>query len=625
MRAKSRGDDFAGRAPQLHATALASAAAAARSDGAVRETMARGRGSRAVVVDVSKRIVVRDLGRVERLHEMEERVLLLGGGGVLEAQLARMRGLAREAEVRGSRRLQGVRDDERGRVFPDGDEDIEYLLEDTAGLGREVYAVVKGALLERLGLVRTVAAAAREGMEEMLAAQAALRPMAVCDVEGQRRFVVGRFLKTRQSIINKYQTYLRNLKLLESATSRQRRGCLTGKQNGILREWLFSHFQNPYPSTEEKDALSLRTGMNLTQINNWFINARIRVWKPTVELMTGEEMQREAVADPDEARNASIGMAGEPGEGEGISSGADEPEKPAMIGVRDSAAPFVGLNDTHLDMQLQQQEVQVQPQPPKLPLYGHSMAHQSRGVYDGMHGKPVTLQSQAISEVRTGAPTQVHPMAHEHHASPHVAPFQAVNLDSSTLPVSGSGPVLGGRSFLTHAVPNLYAGTAQAHHGGNNGYGFGLLDSLAQAQVAGGMPGYVEERPPQRNQFNTAPPYHGLVPQAPQAAHYPPLGRAPMLSGPMGAAVGTPPNYTAAPMAAFSGGSFSKPLYPDVSGRGRTADDLAPRSEAVIQAPRTRNMYGKRSFEAANEGENTGTGRARTRLQEQQRGRSWPS
>lgn len=45
----------------------------------------------------------------------------------------------------------------------------------------------------------------------------------------------------------------------------------------ILKNWIQKHVCHPYPSEEQKEQLSRETGLCLTQINNWFINARRRL------------------------------------------------------------------------------------------------------------------------------------------------------------------------------------------------------------------------------------------------------------------------------------------------------------------------------------------------------------
>lgn len=45
----------------------------------------------------------------------------------------------------------------------------------------------------------------------------------------------------------------------------------------ILKSWLKNHIETPYPTEMEKIALSEATGLDQTQINNWFINARRRL------------------------------------------------------------------------------------------------------------------------------------------------------------------------------------------------------------------------------------------------------------------------------------------------------------------------------------------------------------
>nr|KYP51773.1 BEL1-like homeodomain protein 8 [Cajanus cajan] len=51
----------------------------------------------------------------------------------------------------------------------------------------------------------------------------------------------------------------------------------------ILKAWLFEHFLHPYPTDTDKHLLASQTGLSRNQVSNWFINARVRVWKPMVE------------------------------------------------------------------------------------------------------------------------------------------------------------------------------------------------------------------------------------------------------------------------------------------------------------------------------------------------------
>lgn len=44
----------------------------------------------------------------------------------------------------------------------------------------------------------------------------------------------------------------------------------------MLRNWLTAHKARPYPTNEEMEMLQQRTGLNKTQIANWFANARRR-------------------------------------------------------------------------------------------------------------------------------------------------------------------------------------------------------------------------------------------------------------------------------------------------------------------------------------------------------------
>ncbi|EFC49051.1 homeodomain-containing protein [Naegleria gruberi] len=83
---------------------------------------------------------------------------------------------------------------------------------------------------------------------------------------------------------------------------KQSRGTLPKEAVEHLKNWLFLHFQHPYPSEEEKAVLAEETSLTLVQVNNWFINARRRLWKPIIEKQT----QKEGVSDSTPALEVKV-------------------------------------------------------------------------------------------------------------------------------------------------------------------------------------------------------------------------------------------------------------------------------------------------------------------------------
>ncbi|EOY17983.1 hypothetical protein QUC31_006669 [Theobroma cacao] len=78
------------------------------------------------------------------------------------------------------------------------------------------------------------------------------------------------------------QNPVQNVTFLQHPLWRSQRG-LPDQAVAVLKTWLFEHFLHPYPTDSEKLMLARQTGLSRTQVSNWFINARVRLWKPMVE------------------------------------------------------------------------------------------------------------------------------------------------------------------------------------------------------------------------------------------------------------------------------------------------------------------------------------------------------
>uniref|UniRef100_A0A5B6ZTX5 Putative BEL1-like homeodomain protein 3 n=1 Tax=Davidia involucrata TaxID=16924 RepID=A0A5B6ZTX5_DAVIN len=99
------------------------------------------------------------------------------------------------------------------------------------------------------------------------------------------------------------QRALQQLGMMQQHAWRPQRG-LPESSVSILRAWLFEHFLHPYPKDSDKIMLARQTGLSRSQVSNWFINARVRLWKPMVE-----EMYKEEIGDIEMDSNSSSEVA----------------------------------------------------------------------------------------------------------------------------------------------------------------------------------------------------------------------------------------------------------------------------------------------------------------------------
>ncbi|XP_042451826.1 BEL1-like homeodomain protein 2 [Zingiber officinale] len=104
--------------------------------------------------------------------------------------------------------------------------------------------------------------------------------------------------------ILRQQSTFSQLGMMEPESWRLQRG-LPDRSVNILRGWLFEHFLHPYPNDSDKHLLARQTGLSRNQVANWFINARVRLWKPMVEEMYLQEskVEEEEAPPPEEETN----------------------------------------------------------------------------------------------------------------------------------------------------------------------------------------------------------------------------------------------------------------------------------------------------------------------------------
>ncbi|KAL9151202.1 hypothetical protein ABFS82_11G038300 [Erythranthe guttata] len=83
----------------------------------------------------------------------------------------------------------------------------------------------------------------------------------------------------------------------EEILRKRRAGKLPGDTTSVLKSWWQSHSKWPYPTEEDKARLVQETGLQLKQINNWFINQRKRNWHSNPSSSTPKSKRKSGAGD----------------------------------------------------------------------------------------------------------------------------------------------------------------------------------------------------------------------------------------------------------------------------------------------------------------------------------------
>ncbi|CAA3008513.1 BEL1-like homeodomain 4 [Olea europaea subsp. europaea] len=151
--------------------------------------------------------------------------------------------------------------------------------------------------------------------------------------------------------------------MMEQEAWRPQRG-LPERSVNILRAWLFEHFLHPYPSDADKHLLARQTGLSRNQVSNWFINARVRLWKPMVEEMYQQEATEEEAEEretnaqtPRQQQQSNTNIAAETA---ATASAITPSGKRSQINEQENDHSFVAIN-THSSSENQATQPNIMP------------------------------------------------------------------------------------------------------------------------------------------------------------------------------------------------------------------------------------------------------------------------
>lgn len=75
------------------------------------------------------------------------------------------------------------------------------------------------------------------------------------------------------------------------SSSKRKRSSFPRATTKVLKNWLKENILKPYPTDSDKRSLCAKCDLTLSQLQTWFINARIRMWKPCIEEIYKLKMQ----------------------------------------------------------------------------------------------------------------------------------------------------------------------------------------------------------------------------------------------------------------------------------------------------------------------------------------------
>ncbi|KAJ1260118.1 hypothetical protein BS78_10G207500 [Paspalum vaginatum] len=108
--------------------------------------------------------------------------------------------------------------------------------------------------------------------------------------EGERSLVERVRQELKHELKQGYREKLVDIR--EEIMRKRRAGKLPGDTASTLKAWWQAHSKWPYPTEDDKARLVQETGLQLKQINNWFINQRKRNWHSNPASSSSDKSKR---------------------------------------------------------------------------------------------------------------------------------------------------------------------------------------------------------------------------------------------------------------------------------------------------------------------------------------------